>query len=112
MAVVNRCAISLAPRQPLIDWSRRISDEAELIWGAEDHSLYLIPPYENPAEAQAWLETHYDWIFANELESWCRDASLWPDPRSYSLFRDWFAVRFYDLVDDLSDGDLKREDGD
>lgn len=110
MAVVNRCAIGLAPRQPLIEWSRRISEEAEMSWDAEDHSLYLIPSYENPAEAQEWLEAQYQRIFANELESWCRDASLWPAPRPYSLFREWFDVRFYDLVEDLSDAELTLDD--
>ena len=111
MAVVNRCAIGLAPRQPLIDWSRRISDEA-MCWGAEDHSLYLIPSYEDPAEAQAWLEAEYLRMFENELDSWCRDASLWPEPRPYTLFRDWFDVRFYDLVEDISDDELTLDEED
>ena len=112
MAVVNRCAIGLAPRQPLIDWSRQISEEGEMSWRPEDHSLYLIPSYENPAEALEWLEVHYQRMFENELDSWCRDASRWPDPRPYSLFREWFEPRFYDLVDDLGEDDLTVEDDD
>ena len=112
MAVINRCAIGLAPRQPLIDWSRRISGAAEMSWRAEDHSLYLIPAYENPAQALELLEAQYLEMFENELDSWCRDASQWPDPRSYDLFREWFDVRFYDLVEDLSDEPLSHEDFD
>ena len=79
-------------------------------WDAEDHSLYLIPSSENPDEAQKWLESAYGRIFENELDSWCRDASLWPDPRPYTLFREWFDVRFYDLVEDLGDTELTLDE--
>ena len=43
-------------------------------------------------------------------DSWCRDASLWPDPRPYTLFREWFDVRFYDLVEDLGDTELTLDE--
>ena len=51
MASITRCAIGVAPRQPLIDWSRQVSPESDMAWDPEDHSLYLLPANETPAEA-------------------------------------------------------------
>jgi hypothetical protein len=109
MAVINRSAVAIAPRPPLIDWSRRISHDPEIAWGEEDHSLYLLPPYEDDQQAMRVLETAYAEIFENELCSWCTDQSLWPEPRSFALFQEWFSIRFYDLIEDLSREDLLRE---
>ena len=112
MKSVNRCAIGVGPKPPLLAWSQQFGGTAELSWGEEDHSLYLIPAYESREEAELLLRDHYEDIFANELDSWCRDQASWPTPLSYELFREWFTVRFYDLIDDLSDGDLSHEDCD
>lgn len=112
MPVVNRCAIGLGPRQPLIEWSRTISEDDTLAWGAEDRSLYLIPVYESEEEALALLAEVYEEIFARELESWSLDEASWPSPRTFTLFREWFEIHFYDLIEDLCDGDLEHEEGD
>ena len=110
MASINRCAIGVAPRQPLIDWSRQVSGDSDMAWSAEDHSLYLLPAYETPEEGEQRLREAYEQIFCSELESWSLDPDTWPSPRSYELFRAWFAIRFYDLVEDLSDEELIHED--
>ena len=54
------------------------------------------------AEAEAILQAHFSGIFQSELELWCRDPSRWPPLRTFELFADWFAVRFYPLIEDLS----------
>jgi hypothetical protein len=110
MASINRCAIGVGPRQPLIAWSRQVSGESGMAWREEDHSLYLIPAYETPAEGEQRLREVYETIFFSELESWCLDPAAWPTPRSYEMFREWFSIRFYDLVEDLSTADLEHED--
>ncbi len=110
MASINRSAIGVAPRQPLIDWSRQVSGESDMAWGEEDHSLYLLQAYETAAEGEQLLRQAYDEIFRTELESWSLDPATWPSPRSYELFREWFEIRFYDLVDDLSSSKLRHED--
>jgi hypothetical protein len=110
MGSINRCAIGVGPQQPLIDWSRQVSGECDLAWSEEDHSLYLLPAYETPGEGEQRLQEVDEEIFCSELESWSLDTATWPSPRSYALFRDWFAIRFYDLVEDLSDEELVHED--
>jgi hypothetical protein len=101
MAVLNRCAIAVAPRQPMVDWSRPFWTRDDMEGLGEDHSLYLIPTYDNDGEAQQRLHDSYGKIFAAELDLWCRDRSLWPQFRNLELFETWFTVRFYPLVEDL-----------
>jgi hypothetical protein len=53
-------------------------------------------------------------IFEAELELWCRDRQLWPSPRSYAMFLEWFELRFFPLVEDLGGEPLRSfelEDG-
>lgn len=101
MAVLNRCALAVAPREPMVDWTRPFWTREDMEGLGEDHSLYLIPSYDNDMEAQDRLLDSYGQIFAAELDLWCRDRSRWPQPRSLELFEAWFKVRFFPLVEDL-----------
>ena len=109
MAIINRCAVGIAPRPPLIAWSRRVSGEEAISWQEDDHGLYLLPPYENDEESWEALQKVYGIIFEKELNSWCTDAHLWPSPRSFSLFQEWFEIRFYDLIDDLCEQEINHQ---
>ncbi|MFN5117666.1 MAG: hypothetical protein ACK5FE_13320 [Cyanobacteriota bacterium] len=101
LPVVNRCAVSVCPRQPMRDWSRSFwtLEEREAI--QEDQSLYLIDPYDSEEAGMELLRQHYGAIFRSELELWCRDQSRWPQARSFDLFQEWFELRFFPLVEDL-----------
>ena len=109
MAIINRCAVGIGPRLPLIEWSQRVSGEEQFRWDENDHGLYLLPAYEDDEEGWQVLQRVYGTIFEKELSSWCSDVSLWPSPRSFSLFEEWFEVRFYDLIEDLCDQELNHE---
>jgi len=107
MAVLNRCAIAVAPRQPMLDWTRPYWTREDMEGLNDDHSLYLITTYDNGEEAMDRLRHTYDMIFTAELELWCSDQSLWPDPRPFELFQQWFSLRFYPLVEDLGQEELR-----
>ena len=109
MAIINRCAVGIGPRQPLIEWSRSVSGEEAISWHENDHGLYLLPPYEDDEEGWEVLQKIYGTIFEKELSSWCADPDLWPGSRSFSMFMDWFEIRFYDLIDDLCEAELNHE---
>jgi hypothetical protein len=112
MAVVNRCAVGLAPRQPLIEWSRQTCPGEEMAWREQDCSLYLIPTYDSDEEGLRLLRDGFEAIFEAELDSWCRDSEVWPGDRTFDLFLEWFDVRFYPLIEDLVDDDLERDEVD
>lgn len=109
MAIINRCAVGIGPRPPLIEWSRMVSGEEQIGWHENDHGLYLLPAFEDDEEGWQVLQKMYGTIFEKELSSWCTDPSLWPSPRTFSLFQEWFEIRFYDLIDDLCEQELNHE---
>jgi hypothetical protein len=108
MAVLNRCAIAVAPRQPMVEWTRPFRTREDMEGLEDDPSLYLLPTYDNEEEAEERLLDHFGRIFAAELDLWCHDRSRWPQPRSLELFEAWFSVRFFPLVEDLGDADDLR----
>jgi hypothetical protein len=101
MAVINRCAIAVAPKPPMREWSRPFWTREEMESIVDEQSLYLIPTYDDDAAALALVRGLYEEIFAAELDLWCVDRNLWPAPRTFSLFEQWFSLSFFPLVDDL-----------
>jgi hypothetical protein len=101
MAVLNRCAIAVAPKSPMREWSRPFWTRQDMESVGDEQSLYLIPTYDDDDAALALLSHLHEGIFAAELDLWCGDRDLWPSPRSFDLFLQWFSLRFFPLVDDL-----------
>lgn len=100
MAVVNRCAVGIYPSQKLLDWAQGLDLDIDAA-GAQEPCLYLIPDYDTQEEAEEILEEVYEAIFEAELDYWHRDTGTWPAERTYPVFRKWFEVRFYPLIQDL-----------
>lgn len=100
MGIVNRCAVGVTANQPVRQWAGSVAPDSQCDWG-EDPSLYLIPEYGSDQEAEQMLREVYEEIFETELDSWCTDPDTWPQGRTYELFREWFAVTFFSVVDDL-----------
>lgn len=102
MALVNRCAVTVMPRQPMLEWMHPFSKEEERARLQRDTSIYLLSSYCD--EQQAWqsLQAVSDRIFGFELELWCRDQQQWPQQRDFNVFLHWFAVQFHPLVEDLA----------
>jgi hypothetical protein len=107
MPALNRCAVSVVPRQPLLDWAVGLGLELPAA-AARDAGLYLLPPYATDAEAEALLRRAHALIFETELAVWCPVQRLWPQDRSYGVFRRWFEPRFHPLVQDLVAGGRPR----
>ena len=100
MAVVNRYAVGIHPSGQLPDWARQLERDVEAA-GAREPCLYLIPDYDTQEEAEENLEEVYKAIVEAELDYWHRDTGTWPAERTYGVFRKWFEVRFYPLIQDL-----------
>ena len=105
MAVVNRCAVGIYPSEKLLDWARQLDIDVDVA-GIREPCLYLIPDYDTDAEAGELLEEIYEAIFEAELDYWHRDTGTWPAERTYPVFRNWFDIRFYPMIQDLVDDEL------
>jgi hypothetical protein len=100
MAVVNRCAVGIYPSEKLLDWAQHLEIDVDVA-GIREPCLYLIPDYDTEAEAEEILEEIYETIFEAELDYWSRDPGTWPAERTYPVFRKWFEIRFYPMIQDL-----------
>ena len=106
MAALNRCALAVAPKAPMLAWSRSFWSEEDREGAIAEQSLYLIPTYDDATSAMALLSKLYEPIFNAELDLWCVDRGQWPEPRSFDLFLQWFTLQLFPLVDDLGEEPL------
>jgi hypothetical protein len=107
---INRIAVVVEPKEPYRVWARDLDGNDPTIDGmSREHltSVYLI---EEDPDSEEPLRRHWDWIFAENLHSWCRDSSSWPQGRTYTLFKEWFDVRVVDMVFDLDDAPLRHDE--
>ncbi len=113
MDVINRAVAVIKPRQPYLDWASSLPGPADDITLDElrtDCTAILIPEFDNPAEAEAFIAAMADDLFEMELDSWDRDPRIWPEDRSYATFREWFDVEIHSIVLDASDDEILREE--
>lgn len=123
MYELERIAAVLKPTQRFLDWIQQLPgdemDELELSDLREDCTTLLIPAFDSPDEADAYIKEMYADIFANELESWDTDPESWPDEPSFDMFSEWFDIEYHSMVfdtvedeDDLEEGVEFDEDAD
>lgn len=109
MTLVNRSAIRVQPRSPMLQWLQpfRPAGEPDPLQG--DASIYLIATSEDAIGSQQELLAVYGRIFEAELELWCRDRQRWPVDRSPAVFLNWFEVHHHHVVEDLGRGPLQHQ---
>lgn len=108
--VLNRSAVAVRPKQLFLGWLNSVEADRSLTLADLDKTLNLVPNYEDPEDAERILKRVYDDIFCRELEGWYRDEDLWPLDRSVRLFKQWFDVEHYDLVEDVGRGLLENDE--
>ncbi len=114
-SVVNRSALLLAPKKPLMDWVNSVFAEdarmdlsEPIAW--DNMAVYMIPEFNTAEDVNAWLKENFSRFFEDQLFGWCQDPETWPEKLTWSRFNDWFHVSWQSLiVDDLEDEPLERE---
>jgi hypothetical protein len=107
MQSINRAAIVVRRKQQYFDWARSLDDlPTEPDAGS---SIYLVEAAETESPT-AIVKRCFPEIFEEQLVSWRRDGQDWPSPRTFALFQEWFDAEIVDLVLDLSNGEIDRED--
>jgi hypothetical protein len=89
MITINRNAIVVRPDQPFLDWLHRVdptSDELGLEDLRREPTVYLLPECENEEGAREYVEEVCGQIFEEQLGSWSRVPSLWPNRRDSDAF--------------------------
>lgn len=106
MEYVNRSLAIIKPRQPFFEWLQGTPDwdiDLTLETLRVDCSSLLIPEFEEPEEAVAYIDDMFEQIFDMELASWYTDESTWPKKRTLKMFWEWFDVELHSTVIDAAD---------
>jgi len=113
MITINRAAMVVRPGQPFPDWLHRptpTSHELRLEDLRREPTVYLLPECENEEETCEYVEEVCSQIFAEQLGSWYRVPSSWPNRRDLDAFDRWFEWTFHSMVVDLSNHPLLQEE--
>src|SRR5207245_3550601 len=73
-------------------------------------TVYLLPECEKEEEAREYVEEVCGQIFEEQLGSWYRVPSSWPNRRDLDAFDHWFEWSFHSVVADLSNNPLFQEE--
>lgn len=105
--VINRAAIILRYKEPAIAWLNAVEPQPDgrgLTMADADHesTVYLIAPEDAETwdAVEEWVAINHQALFEAELEEWHPDPALWPEDRSYPVFRDWFDVECHTVLVD------------
>jgi hypothetical protein len=111
--MLNRSAIIVRPKKPFLDWVRAVDYDGAPKVTMEDfrETLYLLPDYEDPADAEKTLKKVCEEIYCRELEGWFTDRDVWPRDRSLKVFKQWFDVQHYEIVEDVGRGPIENDEG-
>lgn len=111
---VNRSVVIVRPGQPFISWAAQLPDASDALPSADgEQSVYLLPMIEYAPDPDEVLEEHFETIFDHELWSWHRVRADWPANRTFTMFKEWFAIEIHSLVMDLdAETSLEHDDED
>lgn len=110
--MINRGVVIVRPKQPFLDWAAGL-DDSELLPDVDgEQTVYLVPEFATPEDANSLVELLYPAFFENELYTWFTDESAWPERRDLETFREWFSIEFHSVVEDLCDYEIIDDEDD
>ena len=68
--MLNRSAVVIIPKKPFLDWVNAVDDLGGVTADDMQKMIYLVPDYEDPADADKVLKKVCNDIFCRELEGW------------------------------------------
>ncbi len=109
--MLNRSAVVVRPRQPFLECLKSVDelDLPDMTLDQLQKTLYLVPDYEDSGDAEKVLKKVCDEIFCRELEGWYTDEETWPKDRSLKVFKQWFDVEHFDVVEDAGRGPIEDD---
>lgn len=109
MKFINRCVVSLKPRQPFIDWASSLGTDLPEDWTLEG-GAYLLDEQETEEGLANVVALHAREMMENELSAWEEDPGRWPAERGIEQLKEWFDVHVSVAGFDLGTESLMRAD--
>ena len=109
--MISRAALIVKPKQPYVDWvvkrsrerkkpESEIKPEDVIAEGFDTRNVYLIPVFEGKDEFDKYVKENFSEIFEYELEDWLPQPGMWPEKRTWKMFKDWFSYEVHTVVYD------------
>lgn len=108
--MLNRAALIVRPKEPFISWATSIDDDGIGPEVGGEHTVYLIPESDDDRGFERVLKKVWAEIFERELEGWYVDESLWPQNRTYAMFKKWFSIECHTIIEDLCASPLEDDE--
>lgn len=106
--VNNRSVVNLYPTKLYLEWLNYIRGSDVCLGLNEIEPIsFLINDFDNNSEFEYWLEDNYHLLFEIRLNYSCVDKSLWPEDKTFGVFKKWFDVRYCNLILDLEDRSIE-----
>ena len=110
MYFVDRSVVVLKPTQDFLDWLNQTNsdDMPDLTLNQirSNCTTFLIPQFDEPEQAVAYISERYQAIFDAELSGWVGDDNELPPNRDFEMFMNFFELEVHDTVLDLEVVDL------
>ncbi len=112
MFLINREAVILKGKQPLVDWinSNDPENPVTLPDVREENTVILLPECRDKQEAVTIIESNFEVLFFGEIEGWIAEESLWPKDVTIETFRAWFDVEYHSMVFDALEEDIEKRE--
>jgi hypothetical protein len=109
---VHRNVAIVKLKEPFLSWLKAIQHpDADM--PVEDLNqactALLIPDFGLIEDSWAYIYSHFQAIFENELGSWGEEADI-PKQRDVKMFEEWFDIEIYSTVLDTVDGEILKGD--
>ena len=111
---INRTALIITPKQPVIDWQNKIFPDSPITNHLEDKNdngnVFLIPQFDDPDGYMDYIKRNFKEIFHYQLWEWCIDKKLFPKVLTWKMFNEWFDWSIQTMILDLVDEDIEKEE--
>ena len=105
---LQRSAIIITPQQPFFDWLVMHDPETVITDEMKEGEVYLLPGYETRQQMESWLKKNFDELFAEQLNNWYVDETMWPQKRTFKMFCDWFDYSLHPIIVDTQKGWIEK----
>jgi hypothetical protein len=111
--MVNRAAIMLRYKEPAVCWINAADPYVEtpaidIDKANQERTVYLVSDEDGDGidAANQWVKENYETLFESELDGWYTDPELWPEKRTFKLFKEWFDVECHSVLVDTVGGGI------
>jgi hypothetical protein len=105
---VKRTALVVKCKKPFYDWLEYLDPADKIFSDESDSHVYLLPDFDDSIQGEKWLKKNFDDIFSDQLNNWYIDETLWPQKRTFKIFKDWFEYSLHIMVSDTLDGPIEK----